>query len=63
MGEGQENRAVNALIEAGKEGRWLVLKNLHLVTSWLPILSQTLQSFEPHKHFRYLTFKRTYHIM
>ncbi|XP_044749353.1 cytoplasmic dynein 2 heavy chain 1 [Coccinella septempunctata] len=51
MGEGQEEEAISALKTAIKTGGWLVLKNLHLVTSWLPILSQNLQTHH-HENFR-----------
>ncbi|KAK4887690.1 hypothetical protein RN001_003961 [Aquatica leii] len=52
MGEGQEAKAFNALLDAAKNGHWLVLKNLHLVTSWLPILCQNFKSIQPHNSFR-----------
>nr|XP_022905741.1 cytoplasmic dynein 2 heavy chain 1 [Onthophagus taurus] len=44
MGEGQENEALIKLDEAMKKGRWLILKNLHLVIKWLPILTQHLKN-------------------
>lgn len=51
MGEGQEDEAISALQTSTKTGGWLILKNLHLVTSWLPILSQNLQT-DHHQDFR-----------
>lgn len=52
MGEGQENSAIEALDEASRLGRWVCLKNLHLITLWLPELSQKIQSLTPHDEFR-----------
>lgn len=54
MGEGQEEKALQSLEDAANLGQWLSLKNIHLVTSWLPILSQTLQNLDCHENFRYL---------
>lgn len=54
MGEGQESKAILSLQEASNSGQWLILKNLHLVTSWLPILLQELQSIKPHPEFRFI---------
>ena len=33
-------------------GDWVCLKNLHLVTPWLPTLEKVLKSLEPHPNFR-----------
>ncbi|KAA0202320.1 hypothetical protein HAZT_HAZT003025 [Hyalella azteca] len=33
-------------------GRWLCLKNLHLVTAWLPVLEKELNALQPHQDFR-----------
>lgn len=52
MGEGQEQSALKALDDASQIGNWVCLKNLHLMTSWLPELSQKIQSLSPHKDFR-----------
>ncbi|XP_031339231.1 cytoplasmic dynein 2 heavy chain 1-like [Photinus pyralis] len=52
MGEGQESKTLAALAEAGEQGHWLVLKNLHLVTAWLPILCQNMKRMQLHKSFR-----------
>lgn len=40
------------LSEAATQGHWLCLKNLHLMTSWLPVLEKQLQSLTPHQDFR-----------
>lgn len=52
MGEGQENLAIEALNQTSKTGKWLILKNLHLVPSWLSQLSQNLQNLKPNENFR-----------
>lgn len=35
MGQGQENRAKNALFDAAKKGNWIMLQNVHLMQTWL----------------------------
>lgn len=52
MGQGQETKAINAIQEAAGLGYWLTLKNLHLVTSWLPLLCQNLQNLKRDSNFR-----------
>lgn len=52
MGQGQSERAVKLLKECAASGHWLCLKNLHLVTAWLPSLEKELNGMEPHKDFR-----------
>ena len=52
MGGGQNEAALKLLRDAAKEGDWLCLKNLHLVTSWLPMLEKELKSLEIHNDFR-----------
>lgn len=52
MGEGQELKALTALNEAIKSGEWLALKNLHLVTGWLPVLCQNLPNSNINNNFR-----------
>ncbi|CAL4059761.1 unnamed protein product, partial [Meganyctiphanes norvegica] len=52
MGQGQSEIAVSKLQECSKNGFWLCLKNLHLVTAWLPVLEKELNSLDPHKDFR-----------
>lgn len=52
MGQGQESKALSALQDASKTGQWLTLKNLHLVTSWLPLLCQNLQILQKNENFR-----------
>jgi dynein heavy chain 2, cytosolic len=36
------------LREAAKKGDWLSLKNVHLVTSWLPTLEKELKNLDIH---------------
>lgn len=52
MGEGQESLALQELENSAKQGHWICLKNLHLVTTWSSSLSQKLQSIHPHETFR-----------
>jgi len=40
------------LDECAKQGEWLCLKNLHLVTAWLPTLEKVINSLQPHEKFR-----------
>ncbi|RDD40688.1 Cytoplasmic dynein 2 heavy chain 1 [Trichoplax sp. H2] len=52
MGQGQADIAIRLLRDCARNGDWLCLKNLHLVTSWLPILEKEFKSLEPHQDFR-----------
>ncbi len=40
MGQGQAEVAMTLLHECSQSGEWLCLKNLHLVTAWLPTLEK-----------------------
>ena len=40
MGQGQAEVAMQLLQECATNGEWLCLKNLHLVTAWLPSLEK-----------------------
>lgn len=40
MGQGQADIALQQLHDCARDGEWLCLKNLHLVTSWLPTLEK-----------------------
>ncbi|PRP81711.1 hypothetical protein PROFUN_10811 [Planoprotostelium fungivorum] len=52
MGQGQAEIALAALRKGGKEGCWVLLKNMHLAISWLPTLEKELNSMTPHPDFR-----------
>jgi len=52
MGSGQMDPALKAMREAFQNGTHVLLKNLHLVTTWLPTLEKSLKSATPHKNFR-----------
>ena len=52
MGQGQAPLAIQLLRDCAINGDWLCLKNLHLVTSWLPSLEKELNALEPHENFR-----------
>ncbi|KAM3875467.1 cytoplasmic dynein 2 heavy chain 1 [Diretmus argenteus] len=52
MGQGQADVALAALRECSRNGDWLCLKNLHLVTAWLPLLEKELNVLQPKAGFR-----------
>jgi len=59
MGQGQEQRAKNALFEGAEKGYWVMLQNLHLMQSWLQglnglegFIEQITNSPTTHKNFR-----------
>ncbi|XP_056138994.1 cytoplasmic dynein 2 heavy chain 1 [Lampris incognitus] len=52
MGQGQADVALAALRESSINGDWLCLKNLHLVTAWLPLLEKELNALQPKAGFR-----------
>ena len=52
MGQGQAEVAIEKLHQASQNGSWLCLKNLHLMTFWVPILEKELSSLEHHGDFR-----------
>ncbi|KAI5098641.1 cytoplasmic dynein 2 heavy chain 1, partial [Silurus meridionalis] len=52
MGQGQADVALQVLRECVCNGEWLCLKNLHLVTQWLPLLEKELNNMQPKAGFR-----------
>ncbi|XP_041850617.1 cytoplasmic dynein 2 heavy chain 1 [Melanotaenia boesemani] len=52
MGQGQADVALATLRECSRNGEWLCLKNLHLVTVWLPLLEKELNVLRPKASFR-----------
>ena len=52
MGQGQAEVALSKLHEAAEQGHWLCLKNLHLMTFWIPNLEKELQMLNPNEKFR-----------
>ena len=52
MGQGQAEVALAKLHEAAEHGHWLCLKNLHLMTFWIPNLEKELQMLKPNENFR-----------
>lgn len=52
MGGGQNDAAIQLLRDSAHKGDWVYLKNLHLVTSWLPALEKELKVLKPHTNFR-----------
>ena len=52
MGGGQNELVIKMVKQAAKDGDWVCLKNLHLVTYWLPTLEKELKALKPHNNFR-----------
>lgn len=52
LGSGQTNAALDAVTAAARTGGWVLLKNLHLVAAWLPVLEKAVNSLTPHASFR-----------
>ncbi|XP_047247257.1 cytoplasmic dynein 2 heavy chain 1 isoform X2 [Girardinichthys multiradiatus] len=52
MGQGQADVALATLRKCSLDGDWLCLKNLHLVTAWLPLLEKELNVLHPKASFR-----------
>eukprot|EP00916_Digyalum_oweni_P022479 GHVL01037266.1.p1 GENE.GHVL01037266.1~~GHVL01037266.1.p1 ORF type:complete len:1161 (+),score=372.22 GHVL01037266.1:139-3483(+) len=42
--QSQNDEAVRVISSAAETGDWVILKNLHLVTNWLPTLEKTLKT-------------------
>ena len=52
MGQGQAEVAIEKIQQAAQDGSWLCLKNLHLMTFWIPTLEKELASLDLHEDFR-----------
>lgn len=52
MGQGQGDLAIEKLLHCARNGHWLNLQNVHLVTGWLPTLEKHLDSCDPSPKFR-----------
>lgn len=52
MGGGTNDAALDLVKTASAKGEWVCLKNLHLVTSWLPSLEKEIKQLNPDKRFR-----------
>ena len=52
MGQGQTDFALEKLKEAMKHGQWICLKNIHLMTYWIPVLMKEIKMNELHSDFR-----------
>ena len=46
MGQGQEDAARDAITAAMARGGWVVLHNVHLVPTWLPMLTSMVQAMQ-----------------
>jgi len=54
MGQGQEEIADRVIKDFSKNGGWVFLDNIHLMSKWLPVLNRQLEvcAEEAHKDFR-----------
>jgi hypothetical protein len=52
MGQDQTSTALDLLRQCAGQGRWLLLKNIHLVAAWLSKLEQAVHSLKPASGFR-----------
>lgn len=53
LGQGQERYAEAAIENGIKQGHWVILQNIHLVTKWLPVLEKKIVEVEnAHPNFR-----------
>jgi len=54
LGQGQEIVAEHAMELAAKEGHWVVLQNIHLVSKWLSTLEKNMEKHgeNGHENFR-----------
>ena len=43
MGQGQEKKAINALQNAAKNGDWIMVQNVHLMTDWMKEFERELE--------------------
>jgi len=43
MGQGQEQKALNALKESATKGNWLMIQNVHLMTDWMREFERALE--------------------
>ena len=50
MGQGQEAPAMAAMKKFAATGGWLLLQNLHLMQSWLPVLERQLEILADSAH-------------
>lgn len=53
LGRGETELAIKMLKESAQNGYWLILKNLHLMISWIPTLEKEFRSISKvHEEFR-----------
>lgn len=46
MGTDETEKATESVMEAAKNGYWICLKNVHLVSSWLPALDRLMNELD-----------------
>nr|CAD7430089.1 unnamed protein product [Timema monikensis] len=52
MGQSQAGAALELITSAAHSGEWVCLKNIHLMTAWLPSLEKELRALDLHDDFR-----------
>ncbi|CAG2057090.1 unnamed protein product [Timema podura] len=52
MGQSQADAALELITSAAHSGEWVCLKNIHLMTAWLPSLEKELRALDLHDDFR-----------
>lgn len=52
IGKELENRSLNVIRHCAEEGKWLCIKNIHLVPNWLKDIHQYLQDVNKSSNFR-----------
>ncbi|XP_017471893.1 PREDICTED: cytoplasmic dynein 2 heavy chain 1-like [Rhagoletis zephyria] len=52
VGRGMECRALNAIRQAAEVGKWICIKNVHLIPDWLPVLDRELEVLQKRDGFR-----------
>ncbi|XP_053958646.1 cytoplasmic dynein 2 heavy chain 1 [Anastrepha ludens] len=52
IGRGMEHRALDAIRQAAELGKWICIKNVHLVPDWLPELDRELEVLKKRDGFR-----------
>lgn len=46
MGTDETEKAAESLVQAARNGQWICLKNVHLVSSWLPALDRLMNELQ-----------------
>ncbi|CAD7084661.1 unnamed protein product [Hermetia illucens] len=52
IGKGMENKTMTQVSQASQTGKWICIKNVHLVPSWLTRLEREISTFDPNPNFK-----------